>query len=169
MANLDPGTIRDVMNDARQKSKDPAEGFVLGVSIVLGGAVAIRIFSSFFGEELGIRSIWTYIEGAAAVYASCFLILLIFFASGPKRSAKLAALPAISALWPLALALALILYSVLMVVGFLIFILVKASGKKDFAWGTGSLVDMFTLKWWKSKGWRPPPRPNIKNGNFPAS
>ena len=159
MVDLDPHTIREVMSDARHRSKDPAEGFMLGISIVLAAGVIIRFI---FGEERSIRSIWTYLEGIAVVYALCFLILLIFFARGPRQSAKLAARPAISLLslplLPLALALALFLYLVLLAGGLLLLIVIKVSGKKDFAWGTGSLADMFTLKWWKSKGWRPPSR-----------
>src|SRR6266446_8719308 len=160
MVDLDPNTIREAMSDARHKSgNDPAAGFILGISIVLTAGVIIRVI---FGEEPSIKSIWTYLEGIVVIYALCFLVLLIFFARGPRQSAKLAALPAISLLslplLPLALALALFLYAVLLAGALLVAIVIKVSGKKDFAWGTGSLTDMFTLKWWKSKGWRPPSR-----------
>lgn len=69
MVDLDPHAIREVMSDARQKSKDPAEGFMLGISIVLAAGVIIRVIS---GEEPTVRSIWTYLEGIAVVYAFAF-------------------------------------------------------------------------------------------------
>lgn len=160
MVGLGPGAIGDVMSDSRRKSKDPAEGFAIGISVMLALGVIIEIVMSAISGEASIKSLWTYLEGIAAIYPFCFLIFLAFFGRSPRQSAKLAAWPVFCLLClplvPLAVALLLFVRIFFSVISRLILVYVKRSGRKDFAWGTGSVADMFTLKWWKAKGWRPP-------------
>jgi hypothetical protein len=134
--------------------KKSAQKFVAALGVPVVGGIIIHILS---GPTSTIASIPAYLEGVVLIYAIFLLLLLVFFRLRLKDCAIMAAFPAGILVLPFLLLIAIALYALVILVGCTAWLVLTITGKKE--WGTGSLLDIFTLHWWKSKGWRPPQRP----------
>jgi len=139
------------IGDGRKKS---AQKFVAALGVPVIGGIIIHILS---GRSPRIASITAYLEGVVLIYAIFLLLLLVFFRLRLKDCAMMAAVPAGILVLPALILIAIALYALLILVGCTAWLVLTITGKEE--WGTGSLLDIFTLHWWKSKGWKPPQKP----------
>jgi hypothetical protein len=136
-----------------EKRKKSAGKFLVALGVPVVGGIIIHAITD---QTPRMKSIATYLEGVALIFVIFFILLLVLFQLPVKDCAKMAAVPAGFLVSPALILIALVLYVLLITVGLAAWLFMTVTGKKE--WGTGSLVDIFTWKWWKSKGWRSPSR-----------